>query len=114
MDPSFQDQHDLLTLPPRLHLQGALCAGRKKDFLRFECLLSFSAAHRSPWRRNLLSPQASFPRDLSVPALRLLRNSHPAPPPHLPHAPSSGVPEPTQGQLFLTFSLTVQAEKIGP
>lgn len=36
-------------LPPAPpHLLGTPCAGRKKDFLRFECLFSFSTVNRSP------------------------------------------------------------------
>ena len=114
MDPSFQDQHDLLTLPPRLHLQGALCAGRKKDFLRFECLLSFSAAHRAPGAGIFCLPRP-LSHGIYLPLHCGSYATPPSPPPpSATHTPRSRVSEPPQGQLFLTVSLTAQAEKIGP
>ena len=56
-----------------------------------------------------------FPTGSICPCTAALMQLPPgSPPPSATQAPRSGVSKPPQGQLFLTVSLTVQAEKIGP
>lgn len=104
------DQQSLLALPPCPHLLGIPCAGRKKDFLRLECLLSVSAANRSPRHRSLPLPTGLFPTG-SICSCTVVLMHHP---PSATYTPRSRVSGPPQGWGVLAVSLTVQAEKPRP